>query len=77
VNAQQSFRDLSVDLNGHLWAVSEKVSSIIPKRINLDSYRYREARYHPRRRRNDPSIIWTIREVVLYFPGVRRGEPRC
>jgi len=24
VNAQQSFRDLSVDLNGHLWAVSEK-----------------------------------------------------
>jgi len=48
------------------------LSSIIPKRINLDSYRYREARYHPRRRRNDPSLIWTIREVVLYFS--RGGE---
>ena len=48
-------------------AMGYPVSSIIPKRINLDSYRYREARYHPRRRRNDPSLIWTIWEVVLYF----------
>jgi hypothetical protein len=52
------------------------LSSIIQKRVNLNSCRYRTLDIIRAAGARDPSIIWTIRQAVLYFAGERREEPR-